>query len=459
MYKKIFLRALFLFNLTLLAQPTFASFEWHGRYSFGANYLSNANVSENGLSKRYATHHLTLLPELVPADYFKIHARLDIFNENGLTSANQVGSLFGGTSTAPENSGMSNSLDSDFVAVNELYLTWSKENALLAVGRVPYSFGLGMFHNAGRGLFDHWFTNKDMVMGQVSMGPFVVRPMIAKSNEMSLSTDDSDIDEYLLEFEFNVPDSETQIALLYSLKTGDGATSLAPSFLDASAIASGDFKLTQYGLFVNKKWGNLGLGLEVNILDGDTGYTVSGKKVSIDSFGAAMELNWKSKDSPWKFSFKSGYASGDDSTSTDSFEGFAFHPNYNIGLILFNHPLGANGVDVLGTDSYRSATNKADALDEERISNAIYFAPSLAYKFSNKYQLSTALVSAMLVEKNLQAKSSLGVELDLAFTFKPFERMSWVTEAGYLLTGEGFQPTTLDRKDTYIIKTKAAISF
>ncbi len=459
MYKKLLLRAFIILNLTIVAELAFADFEWHGRYSFDASYLSNANLADKGLSKRYATHHLTLLPELVPADYFKIHARLDIFNNN-LSTPNQAGALFGGTSTAPEGAALANNMSQEFIAVNELFLTWSKENALLAVGRVPYEFGLGIFNNSGRDLFDHWFTTKDMIMGQVSIGPFVVRPMIAKTNELAISSDDSDIDEYLLEFEFNVPDSETQIALLYSLKSGQGATSFNPNFIGGSlAAASGDFKLSQYGLFVNKRWGQLGLGLEVNILDGDTGYSIAGNKVAIDSFGAAMELNWKSKDSPWAFSFKTGYASGDDLSTPNKYEGFAFHPNYDIALILFNHPVGPAGVDVLGTGSYRGTTVKADALDEERISNAIYFAPSVGYKFSKKYEVAGSFVAGMLVEKNLQSSSSLGSEIDLSFTFKPFSRMSWVTEAGYLLTGEALESAGVNKKDTYIIKTKAAISF
>ncbi len=57
--------------------------------------------------------------------------------------------------------------------------------------------------------------------------------------------------------------------------------------------------------------------------------------------------------------------------------------------------------------------------------------------------------------------SSLGWELDLNFNYKPYERFTWITEAGVLLPGEAWQGGNqgLENKLGYGLMTKAAVNF
>jgi hypothetical protein len=160
---------------------------------------------------------------------------------------------------------------------------------------------------------------------------------------------------------------------------------------------------------------------------------------------------------------KTGVASGDDPGTDDVYEGFIFSRNYDVAMLMFNHPLGQT--DFFRTGLVRNTTVKAkDQPDTEAISNAIYFAPSFQQQWKENLSWGGTLVYGLLNKNpipNSGTSTSLGFETDLNITYKPYERLTWVTEAGFLFPGDAWKggSSNFETKFGYGVTTKAAIAF
>ncbi len=180
-----------------LAAAQAGDLDWSGVYRIEGNIFDNAQVGTGDKKrKEYGIHHLILRPKIVGADGLYINSQLEVFNSNaGATGAwgNQLGAVFGngindnGTAITAGNSGTSNTLsesqDPEQIVVSQFYLTFVQEFGSFIAGRAPVQFGLGMTHNAGRGLFDHYADTRDLVGYKVVLGNFFILPMIGKVNE------------------------------------------------------------------------------------------------------------------------------------------------------------------------------------------------------------------------------------------------------------------------------------
>jgi hypothetical protein len=160
-----------------------------------------------------------------------------------------------------------------------------------------------------------------------------------------------------------------------------------------------------------------------------------------------------------------------------------FNRNYDVAMLMFNHPLGQ--ADFLRTGLYRNTTlaqlpvgntttiapsaTASNQIDTEALSNAFYLAPSFQYKFRETAQFGGTFVYGRLVQDPLLTQAgvaagtdkSLGYEVDVNFTFKPYERFTWFSEAGLLIPGKAWQGGSIGYANSvaYGFGTKAAISF
>jgi hypothetical protein len=223
-------------------------------------------------------------------------------------------------------------------------------------------------------------------------------------------------------------------------------------------------------LFAREKIGDISVGVEADLVSGDLGIqTPAGTDVSLNGYGIATEIGYKAENSKGSAMLKMGIATGDDPGTNDSVEGYSFNRNYDVAMLLFNHPLGQR--DFLRTGLTRDttltngATSVSNQIDTEAISNAIYFAPSLKYQARDNFSYGGTLVYALLNKDPIGPGSGtatdLGWELDLNVTYKPMERLTWISEAGFLLPGRAWQGgnLNLENKLCYGLQTKAAISF
>ena len=129
---------------------------------------------------------------------------------------------------------------------------------------------------------------------------------------------------------------------------------------------------------------------------------------------------------------------------------------------MFNHPLGQ--INALRTGLVRDTlTPASQQIDTEAISNAFYLAPSVEYRFRENMSFGGAFIYGMLVETPVVGTSgskSLGEEVDFSFTYKPYQRLTWVSEIGLLAPGSGWSGGgQYGTGFAYGFSTKAAISF
>lgn len=456
-----------------------ADLTWGGIYRAEAVKLVDSELGGPGdqSNKAYLLHHLVLTPKIVAADGLTIYSRFDLFNNSGFGLNNQAGQVFGSgvggatPATINDSNVTSRTQKQENLAITTLYASWIQEFGQLVVGRVPMQFGLGVAYNAGNGVFDHYIDTRDLVGYKLVMGNLYFFPMLAKVSEGNLGEED-DVNDYLLQVEYDNPDTELSLGLMYTLRVSTFAGNDAPSAaLGGTSVADGS-KTTQWSIFASQKTGDVRIGVEANLLSGDSGVrNAGGGMISYNSYGVAAELGWEPTESKLKGVFKAGIASGDDPGTADSYEGYIFSRNYDVGMLLFNHPLGQ--ADFFRTGLVRDtsgtgAGKPSNQIDTEAISNVVYFAPSLQYQWKENMSYGGTVVYGMLNKDPLQVSgtsagtsTNLGFELDLNFTYKPYERLTWVTEAGFLFPGDAWKggSNNFDNKFAYGLTTKAAISF
>lgn len=445
----------------LFAQRAFADISWSGNYRMEAVKVKGAELDSNQNSKAYLLHHIVLQPKLVAADGINIYGRFDLLNSSALD--NVAGQSFGtgpNSPTAP--AGTKSNTFSDMqnpnspLWVTQLYATWTQEFGVFVVGRAPLQFGLGMNYSDGSGLFDHYMSTRDMIGYKAVLGNLSVMPILAKVNEGALN-DEDDINDYILNVNYENPETDLSLGAFYRLRVATRAGN------DTATPAPAGFKSQQVNVFGGRKWGNLGLGVEGGFNSGDLGVAGGTGNVKLDSYGVAAELKYANPDSKWSYGSKAGLASGDDAGTTDTYEGFIFNRNYNVGMLLFNHPLGRG--DNLRTSAVRDVTSLSSSqIDTEAVSNAMFVAPNFQHRWKENLSWGATFVWATAqAEAYPGMDNALGYELDMNLTYKPYEKMRWITEIGALMPGEAWNTgtgnPTLDNKLVYGITTKAAITF
>src|SRR5690606_9836062 len=123
----------------------------------------------------------------------------------------------------------------------------------------------------------------------------------------------------------------------------------------------------------------------------------------------------------WYFDLKAGMITGDDQSTDSVYEGFVADRNYQVGMLLFNHPLGK--LNVLNSDV--ACKFQSDTVDSAVLSNAVYFAPGIQYKLSDKWLLTSRFIYAQLMEEPYTATDAdkgLGYEVDVGIVYKPYDR-------------------------------------
>jgi hypothetical protein len=452
-----------------------ADFKWSGRYRWEGVSLRNSNLENGGTSKAYMLHHLILEPTIVAADGLNIYGRFDILNSaNPLYANSQFGQFFGrgpGSSTVtPTDTTNSNvvsqSQSSDTIAINSLYLAWIQEFAALMVGRMPVQFGLGMTHNSGAGEFDHWMDTKDLVGYKMVFGNLFLMPMLGKVNEGNLEQED-DVNDYMLHFQYDNRETKLSMGAFYEARIGTRAGGNdAPTATYGGGTVTDGWEGKQLNLFVARQFDNIDFGMEAGFQSGSTGVTSGGSVMSLQGFGIASELKWKSEGSKWKGNLRAGVATGDDPSTADKFEGYIFDRNYDVASLLFNHVVG--NYDLFRSSIGGKGTASVNAADIEALSNVIYISPEFNYQMSDFWTADTRLTYATLQQSNFgtfSSDKSVGFELDLGATYKPHEHFTFGLDLSVLFPGSAFEgdpnggANHFKKETAFGFGSKAAVSF
>ena len=467
-----------------------ADLQWSGYYRIEGFHIANSEMDKRAREKTYGMHHLVLTPKIVAADGLTIHTRFDIFNYDRYPNS-ALGQVWGlGVDSIGKDDANAGADASKFysrnqrfgdVRVNLLYLTYDHEFGSLIVGRAPLQFGLGMNLNAGLGSFDHFLENRDLIGYKIVMGNLMIFPMIAKIDEGGFGSPANDITEFIAQFQFLSPDSGLELSGYYMDRTAGvestindtpAGTGFIP-FDNATPVAGRAANTKQYGVFFQKDSETFRGGFELGVINGSTAYQDgSGRRINVSSYGIATEVEWKPMGSKWSILGKLGYASGDDPNTSD-YEGYIFNRNYDVAFLMFNHPLGRGDFMRTGMiGGHPARTNSpgatprtaSDEPDIEAISNVLYLAPQIQYKWNDRWSLMGTLAAGYLNENfqaNISNDKSLGFEFDFAVHFRPNERVTWINQVGLLTPGNAFRggSNNFDTNFVYGFASRAAISF
>lgn len=450
-------------------------FQWSGLYRVEGIQLNHSNLVSSGPEKSYGLHHLILMPKIEAADGLTIRSRFDIFNSTAYPNS-QVGAFFGsgvGTSSPPGSSANnSNSLaqtqQSEDLKITQLYMTLVQEYGALLVGRVPLQFGLGMVHNAGNGVFDHWYDTRDLVGYKFIFGNLYLLPMYGKVNEGNL-TDNDDVNDLLIQLGYSNPESGLEMGFFYQSRKANDSGVDTPDATKSSIIGgagsvdSGRLSTQTYNFFAAKEKDTYRWAFEFAMQGGDLGVvTSSSQSVTLKGYGLAFEYEYRPLASKYKFGFKTGVATGDDPSTDNIFEGFQMDKNYQVAMLLFHHFVGQN--DFLRTQPLRGSTTSANDVDVEAVSNAYYLSPYVNYKWNDRWNLKSSLTLGQLYVEPISGvnmSKNLGYEWDISFEFAPNKNFTWVNGLGVLFPGSAFQGGSLGygNSTSYGLMTKAAIRF
>lgn len=458
-----------------------ADFLWSGRYRFEGLTLSNAELGKN-LDRSYGLHHFVLSPKIIAADGVEVISQFDLFNSDAYPNS-QVGQYFGNgphTSTVADrvdsqnSSTLSRTQNSETLKISKLYLNWTHELGSLVVGRAPIHFGLGLTHNGGTGDFDHWFTTKDLVayrmIAGVRGGTLTLIPMIGKVYEGGIVADD-DVNDFMFQLQYDNPDSHLSLGFLYESRVaGDGGNDTPQTSTNPTAPLGGTGSVVGEGysaqninIFMTQQFDQLRFGLEGGFTSGSTGLKTSqGSVVGLKGIGLATELDWLGRGS-WNYHLKAGMASGDNSTTDESFEGFIFNKNYDVALILFNHFVGRFDLFKTSLDIKKDST-AISGPDIESLSNVIYLAPGADWKWTDRWSLNMRLIYALVQEKPAgrpETASDVGTEFDFGIAYKPYPGLTWINEVGMLFPGAAFRGGDLgyDSNLAFALSTRIGVNF
>ncbi|AZZ37825.1 hypothetical protein CIK05_13780 [Bdellovibrio sp. qaytius] len=451
------------------------SIDWTGGYRVEYTSVSRPSLASDKLSKDYALNFLYLQPRIIGSDGVNIVSRFDIMGSQIPAYKNsQLGSVIGGGlndgTGATGTNATSQNQNSSSLQVSQLYLNVNHEYGSLLVGRTPIEFGLGITHNAGKGQFDHWMDTKEVISYRFVVDNLSIAPMVARVSQADFGGGVANDQIYIVEY--NNKEAGARAGLFHQTRTA------GPAYNDYSVgelpsgvtSATAGLKTQTVNIFLERKWQPFEFKIEASFLTGNTGVqNASGQEIKVDSYAVVMEGLFPAGESSWEYSGKAGVVSGDNKDTTDTYEGYILDRNYDLGFLLFNHRLGS--ADIIGSSPLHAndtlGANKLstqNSADDEAVTNAMFFAPTVKYAYDDQVDLKGTIVYAQLMnaKKFVDMKKDLGLELDVELVYKPRERVTWSTGFGMLMPGaawEGGSTNNFDSKTTYGLTTRAAITF
>ena len=144
----------------------------------------------------------------------------------------------------------------------------------------------------------------------------------------------------MFQMEYQNQDKGMSLGLFISEKKSDQHNVSNLITPNVAYTSDDDLKLRTLNLYYKKEQQNFNYGFEFSYLSGDSGLKLAGDTVEVQGFGFAAELDYAMPAKSMDLGLKFGYASGDDKSTDEKIEGYIFNRNYDVGMLLMNHPLG-----------------------------------------------------------------------------------------------------------------------
>ncbi len=239
-----------------------------------------------------------------------------------------------------------------FVTMQRLWADLTTDFGVVQVGRAPLQWGLGVVWNAGDGLWDHFESTGDTLRLISKFGNFAFMPSFvyySAGNTFGGTCDvtggvgattctqgqgSGTVAEYTLGLKYENPDEEFEGGVNLVHRISGAGQDASAGYTGPSGAVVG-FNYNTWDLYLKKRMKTFAFAVEAPIVTGKIG------GVGYSTFALASELKFQPSDA-WEFRSKLGHAPGQPvfaGTTMDRYKAFYFHPNYKLGMILFNYNL------------------------------------------------------------------------------------------------------------------------
>ena len=264
--------------------------DWNGSLGIDTNIISNARktgdecssaIPTNGSqcivngnqNARFQSYVLKLNPSIIVNDSATIKGEISTGSFRGgfLGGDSQWGgesaSSYYHTSSAGTNS----------LVFNQLFAELYADTALFRVGKFAKHFGLGAVLNSGKNTFDRYFSLYDGFEAEFKLGNFTATPTWAKiSTNTSTPNGEFDVIEKGLTAVYDNSTKNLKFGLYY----GQRESETNSSYYNNSEAQD----VNIIDIFLEKKWGDLTLALEIPMLSGEVGSTYgTGSSTNFDT--------------------------------------------------------------------------------------------------------------------------------------------------------------------------------
>lgn len=448
--------------------------------SVPSNYSggSQAVYGNNADNATFQTYLLKLNPHIIINDGVSLKGMI--------TTGYGMGGFLGDEATNTQGTSAMNGMlynsspsGDSTLSLAQFYAEIYSDTGLYRVGRFAKSWGLGAIYNAGTDHDDRFFTLYDGIELEYRLGKFYFKPYYAKINTANALTRDAMTSEVGVSAEYDNPDNNTKLGLLYAKREIGSSTNIQARDEDfdiANTAAQthniGGAKIKLIDVYAEKSWDKITAKIEVPIFSGDAGNIYNATTFSSFKARAYLgDLSYASSGS-WKYGLLAGSVSGDDG-QTNAFEALSLNPNFQVAQLMFRYNLDA-----------LQNRNSRNSLFDSAVSNATfarlyarYASETVAWNFAfiwakaqevgkagsqyynheRGYRTSTAMTT--------NQSDDLGYEVDISFDYFWNPNVTITGFLGYHFVGDYYKYTgntgdpELNLKNPFVTGLRMAVNF
>lgn len=372
----------------------------------------------------------------------------------------------------------SNQSRGSFIQAQRYWAEVLTDVGTVQAGRLPLHWGLGVVWNSGNELFDRYQSTGDAVRLISKFGSFSFVPSIIhysmgtnfaggcqNATCTSVSGGAGGVSEYSLAVKYENLDEDIEMGLNFLRKIAGSAQPPNAGLVGLDGQATG-MSFNTWDIYGRKKLGRFTFAGELPVATGKIG------GVDYSTWAVALESKAELSDH-WEFGAKVGRVPGQPPSSTSNptdYRVFYLHPNYRLGLIMFQYQLANFYLPKNQNDPTTNASSLKSAFDNP-ISNASYlslggklklqkwsfhtlwtFAKAEQVARSGDYHFNTwkRKYESQLAPKN--QSDSLGWEMDYGLLYQWDEAFRFGIDIGFYFPGDfyKFSNTATDNQTSMI---------
>jgi hypothetical protein len=443
-----------------------------GRKASGGYYIAPAGNND----AQFETLFLKLQPKIVVND--------NVYIKSEFWLGDPVFGFYGGGSPYSLDQKYYNSTYSrgSTISAQRYWAEFLTDFGTFQIGRVPLQYGLGINWNAGDGPWSHYESTGDAVRLIAKFGAFSFIPQA-----ISYSTGDTvggacafnqatgacsplpgggGVSDYSLQVKYENTDEDFDASVNFIRRLAGGGQDpnsgytgviaptptapVAPSTLSnlGHPLAGGSAYNT-WDIFAKKKLNRLTLGVELPLVSGN----VSG--INYSTWALAAEADYKLSET-WDFQVHVGHAPGqpsDISSTPSTYKAYYFHPNYQIGLIMFNYQFnnfaGPNNQNNAATAGNQVSSPFDNPITDANYANGIILLHADKWTFDGSFTFARATdacsasqpycwnnwLREMVPRNQGDQDKALGWEMDYGAAFQYDEYFTFRLDGGLYFPG------------------------